>query len=621
MNTSFDTQILVNTLGHAGGVVIFGIFLFLLVRYRARTRLRGSRLSLAAAALAFLWNLASIFVLSGFSLGRLGTTIFAAIAFSVLSFMPALLLDLCLLDRLRPLVWSGYLISGAAVILHIVETFASDTDYHRVALTIITVGFGALTTVTAALVIQSKQRGRGTLTSRLLATMSLFIFAVSFVHFGEGHANQAWSTELAIHHAGIPLALLVLLQDYRFVLLDAFIRFLANVLLAAVFTYGIVFGASVILARPSDAFRTGLLLAAGCLLLILYAVARTALQRLLTRLMFRRPPLEQALRELQALAAVAADESDFLSAVARLAGDFIGAESIELTDRNAFPDSTLVRPVLAASLSEENVEAGFEMVVPIRLAQGDVRHLLLGARRGGKRYLSEDIDALSILAAHISEQVDRYRESEMRRLVSQAELRALQAQINPHFLFNALNTLYGIIPRDASGARRTVLNLADIFRYFLSSEKTFIPLEDELRIVRAYLEIEQLRLGEKLHAEIVTDEADRSRLIPVLSIQPLVENAVKHGVAKRRDGGRVRVVIRRNDGNLVISVEDDGPGFARSGDTDKDAHAGIGLDNVARRLKLCFGPDADLRVEESSSGTSVGFLVPLGRDAGVSQRA
>ena len=92
---------------------------------------------------------------------------------------------------------------------------------------------------------------------------------------------------------------------------------------------------------------------------------------------------------------------------------------------------------------------------------------------------------LSRLTSVILEQVERFRNLEMQRLVSQAELRALQSQINPHFLFNALNTLYGIIPREASGARKTVLNLAEIFRYFLQSERSFIQLSEELEIVKS----------------------------------------------------------------------------------------------------------------------------------------
>jgi len=133
--------------------------------------------------------------------------------------------------------------------------------------------------------------------------------------------------------------------------------------------------------------------------------------------------------------------------------------------------------------------------VPLTVRPGVARYVLLGRRSGGRRYLSEDLQALARASAVVAEQLEQHRESEMRRLVAQAELRALQSQIHPHFLFNALNTLYGIIPKEAKGARDTVLNLADIFRYFLETKKTLLPLQDELHIVRAYLEIERLRLG------------------------------------------------------------------------------------------------------------------------------
>jgi LytS/YehU family sensor histidine kinase len=125
-------------------------------------------------------------------------------------------------------------------------------------------------------------------------------------------------------------------------------------------------------------------------------------------------------------------------------------------------------------------------------------------------------------------------------LVSEGELRALHSQINPHFLFNALNTVYGIIPREAAGARRTVLDLADIFRYFLQSDKILIPLTEELKIVKAYLDIERLRLGPRLETIIQVDKEAEQALIPVLSIQPLVENAIKHGLSTRLDGGMVK---------------------------------------------------------------------------------
>src|SRR5262249_4214703 len=152
------------------------------------------------------------------------------------------------------------------------------------------------------------------------------------------------------------------------------------------------------------------------------------------------------------------------------------------------------------------------------------------------------------------EHIEQLRSLQMQNLVSQAELKALQAQINPHFLFNSLNTLYGTIDRSNLAARRMVLNLADVFRYRLRAERNFLEEEGELKIVRAYLEIEELRLGPKLRTEIEVDEFALHATIPLLSVQPLVENAVKHGVAARMGTGLVRLRIRKLENAVSVEV-------------------------------------------------------------------
>jgi LytS/YehU family sensor histidine kinase len=254
-----------------------------------------------------------------------------------------------------------------------------------------------------------------------------------------------------------------------------------------------------------------------------------------------------------------------------------------------------------------------EAIVPVRLSQENSRLILLGRRKGGQRYLGEDLEALTKAASAVAERLETLRRQEMSRLVAQAELRALQSQINPHFLFNAFNTLYGVIPREASGARRMVLNLADIFRYFLQSEKTFVPLAEEMQIVRAYLEIEKVRLGDRLEIDIEVEEAALRTPIPVLSVQPLVENAVKHGIAQRADAGFVRIRARLVDGELRVSVANSGaplgpgePAGAPSG-----SGAGIGLQNVRRRLEICYGSPANLRFHPSAETTTVEFSIPM----------
>ena len=419
-----------------------------------------------------------------------------------------------------------------------------------------------------------------------------------------------------MHHAGIPLALFVLLQDFRFVLLDAFIRFTANILLAAGFTVvGLQLGEKLaeIPVVVNEVLAQALLLMIACFLLILFAILRHWIQHFLTLLVFGRADIERTLQQLRAKGASATDESEFLDwSIARLA-EFMKAEQARPAPTwilEKLRARGLLVPLLAerlVDLRDELAREGAEVIVPLRISHEEIRFVLLGRRAGGRPYLSEDLQALGRLGAEIAEHVERLREAEMRRLVSQAELRALQSQIHPHFLFNALNTLYGVIPKSAPGARQTVLNLADIFRYFLETERSFIALEEEIHIVKAYLEIESLRLGSKLKTEFAIHPDVARVSIPILTIQPLVENAVKHGIAARPEGGLVRLEVERLENCVLIRVSDTGGGFSVT----DSKRAGVGLDNVLRRLRLCYGAGAGLEIRSNERGANVSFRVPL----------
>ncbi|MGH9662818.1 MAG: sensor histidine kinase, partial [Bryobacteraceae bacterium] len=497
---------------------------------------------------------------------------------------------------------------------------------HQPALLLITVGFSILTAISlTALALQHASASGRAKASRMFGAMCAALLAVSFVHFGSEHAERAWSSELVFHHAGIPLALFVLLQDYRFVLLDAFIRFLANVFLAGVLTFAVIrIAVHWIAVDPRIAgnpLYEALLMMVFCLVLIVFALLRSRAQRWLTKAVFRRPDLGKAVEHLQSRAAAFREESEFLPWACLEIADFVSADVIKAVPESVFAPvlagADPLFPIPATDVFGLRRSAEFswvEAVAPLRLAHGDAQYLLLGRRRGGRRYLSEDLYALSRLTAVIREQAERFRNSEMRRLVSQAELRALQSQINPHFLFNALNTLYGIIPREAPGARNTVLQLAEIFRYFLQSDKNFIRLSEELEIVKAYLDIERLRLGPRLAIEIDVDPPALDVLVPILSIQPLVENAIKHGVSRKPGPGFVHLLAKTHDTVLRVAVEDSGPGMDQNGSLE-DPGAGVGLQNVKRRLELCFGARSDLVIDSSTAGTTVRFSVPLDKAA------
>jgi two-component system LytT family sensor kinase len=196
-------------------------------------------------------------------------------------------------------------------------------------------------------------------------------------------------------------------------------------------------------------------------------------------------------------------------------------------------------------------------------------------------------------------------EERLERLKTRAELDALQAKINPHFLFNTLNSIASLIPEDPAAAESTVEKLSELFRYTLQrSGNSTVKLSEELEIVRSYLEIEKVRFGDRLKFDIRSDESLNDFQIPPLLIQPLVENSIKHGIASETGGGSVEVDARRDGVSCLITVTDSGKGIASTGDD-----AGFGLKSIRERLNLVYGARAGLRVQEGSS--TVQITVPM----------
>ena len=597
---SAHEPLMVNTIGHSLGAVLFAVF-FLLV-------MRSARLPAVAAALAFVWNAASLTVLALNDLAWPGSGLFVSIATSALCLLPAVLLDVSLARRSPNLVRAGYAVGIIATVLHAFEHASPGLDVHRIALIFTTAGFVILTPLS----LWSGRNDARSARSRLVAAMALFLFAITFVHYGSGDAHGLWSLELLVHHAGVPLALVVLLQDYRFVLVDVFVRMLASLALAGVVVVAGIHALGALGVRvqePPSPFRQGLALVAACLLLFLYGALRARLQQGLTRVLFGRSGIDAVGEHMHRLCSECPDEHAYLERAAAVLGEFLQADAVPVPEAIAerLSHRQLHYPATAAEL--ELGGTGIEAILPLRLGSGELKLLAFGHRRGGRRYLSEDLETLARLSTILLEHVEHFRTAEMRRLVSQAELRALESQIHPHFLFNALNTLYGVIPKEARGARATVLNLADILRYFLQRERTYIPLDEELAIIRSYLEIEKLRLGDRLRTEFDVQEQALRQLIPLLSLEPLVENSIKHGISQLPAGGIVRIVARMENGVLHVRVEDTGAGFSPTSQ-DSTRGAGVGLQNVRRRLVLCYGPESELEIASSPAGSSVGFRIP-----------
>ena len=177
-------------------------------------------------------------------------------------------------------------------------------------------------------------------------------------------------------------------------------------------------------------------------------------------------------------------------------------------------------------------------------------------------------------------------------LSREAELRALRAQIHPHFLFNSLNSINALVVSQPDEARRMCVLLADFLRRSLAlGARDRVPLSEELALAQDLLAIEKVRFGARLDYAPQVEEAALACLVPPLLLQPLVENAVTHGIAQRLEGGAVRLDARRRGERLVVAIENprDRGAPARKG-------AGIGLENVRRRLETLYGRDAELRL-------------------------
>lgn len=244
-------------------------------------------------------------------------------------------------------------------------------------------------------------------------------------------------------------------------------------------------------------------------------------------------------------------------------------------------------------------------------------------RPGMRRILSEDLAMLRSLAGVFGFMLENIRlqsrrqeqdqlAQELRLQSSKSELKALRAQINPHFLFNALNAIASLIHTDPGRADEAVEQLAEVFRYTLRrSDSEWAPLDQELTFARAYLDVEQARFGQRLTCTIDSDHLPPAPLVPSMLLQTLLENAVKHGVSQARGPGRIDVIVRTTSDQVTLEVRNTGPSgeppsvrgsAARSG----QGGEGFGLHSVRERLKGHFGDRASFQLtRDDGDGVTV----------------
>ncbi len=262
------------------------------------------------------------------------------------------------------------------------------------------------------------------------------------------------------------------------------------------------------------------------------------------------------------------------------------------------------------------------VIVPLKVKDKVAGVLKLYQIRG-RKISSLDVELAGGIAALISTQIELADLNRQAELLTRAELRLLQSQINPHFLFNALNTVKSICRQRPEQARFLLGQLGEFFRKNLQTNREFVTLKEELEHIRAYLDIEQARFGDKLKVEFDVDEEALNCCLPQLLLQPLVENAIKHGIYPKVKGGTVKISIRAQERELAITVKDDGVGMCPGWEERLQAGTlatsglGIGLKNVNERLKTIYGKDRGLGItSKPGEGTKISVTIAKALNGG-----
>ena len=667
---------LINLLGYAMGIALYAILLAIVLRHptHAGSASDSSRtgnqpgpsvngLMLATAILGLLWNVGALATYGMRGVGFANTSpILSAISLTALGFLPAVVVQSVLLNRLgqtnskisRAISIAAYSLSAVAGVLHFYDALVVGTSPSLWALRLLTFGYVVL--LVALFLSTRRQEGW----KKAIWASALAVFAVSALHLGHhrGGGAETWYTELSGHHASLPLALAILYEDYRFAFADIFLkRALALLSLVAV-AFGLYLGVvSQLLPghRWSESRSVGVLVGLWVITALLYPGLRRATTWFVDGVVLHRADYGKLRADVAQLLTQHEVPRDILDGVCSILAPALSAHEIiwsELgpTDyaelQPAFAIASLkvsagevpgIRLIsqdaqLAEPLSDDYVtllegSRSKSALVFVPTAEPPYYQFNIGKLAGGRRLLSDDIAMLCSVAVSVARRIDalrvtherceqNLREQEINKLATEAQLRALRAQVNPHFLFNALTTIGYMVQTAPDRALETLMKLTSLLRAVLRTEGEFVTLGEELKLIASYLDIESARFEERLRVSIDVPEELLSKRLPSLLVQPLVENAIKHGITPSRFGGEVSIYVRLekpfgDEGDVLsISVIDTGIGASEI-ELARGRRRGVGLSNIEERLRFYGGTPASVRIKSTpGAGTVVELRIP-----------
>ncbi len=614
---SLNTASLINLLGFTVGIALYALLLVMVVRHRKNKRsFSFDFLLFATAILGLLWNVGELSVLiwKDFGVGNV-SPVLLMISYSALGFLPSVVVHSAWKnsESASVNVWwlalAAYGLSVLASLLHIQSIVFYSVAPSNLALQILT--FGSLALLGGLLIFNLKQR----LENKTNWITALLVFAVSALHLSSQREENSWLIELVAHQSSLPLVLAILLQDYRFAFADLFLKRALSLMLLASLAFGLyVFAAVPLLAWHETHDRNDVQAAVIVLTLwmttaLIYPNLHRFAVWFVDKIILRRADYENLRLEISSVIERQETIENVLNAICqKLSASF----TVEKADwKEIFKNET------ETNLSIVNFDA-HQAKVFVPTVEVPFYEIHLSGFSGGRRLLSDDIEALQAVALLTARRIDalrvtdeRYnqklREQEFSKLATEAQLSALRAQINPHFLFNALTTIGYLIQTAPEKAFVTLMKLTQLLRRVLKASSEFTTLGEEIEFIKSYLEIERARFEERLEVEIdVAKELEKIR-IPALILQPLVENAVKHGISKGKNGGKVSIRAElENEAEKVflkLSVIDSSAGLTEKA-LMQNKQKGVGLNNVEQRLRSYYGAAAALKIEsQTGSGT------------------
>jgi hypothetical protein len=605
---------LLNAAGLTIGLTLYAMLLAMVLGAR-RPRAGVDPVALATAFLGLAWNLGA---LGMYGLPGFAPRWIAVCAFSALGFLPAVVVHSVLRGPdaangvRRALRMIAYGASSMAAMLQVEAALAGHTIPS-------VLGFDLLTAFFISVLVPLALLTRGQPGSRrALWGVSLAAFAVSALHLSQYNETANWPLELVGHNASIPLAMAILYQDYPFAFADLFVKRTLTLI-------GLVAAVSASLWITGVGFGSGPIVSSSQISTLMVLCVATALASpwiagaagwFVDTILLTRPNYRTVEARLARRLPVHDDASGVLDELCGELSSALSAASVRWYEDDTDPTLNLSELV--------TVDAGRRADIRIPVTELPRYWIEIDALTHGRRLLSDDVTMLSAVAVMAGRRIDglrlgreRYarqtREREIAQLMTEAELRALRAQLNPHFLFNALTTIGYLIQAAPERAVDTLLQLTTLLRAVLRPEGEFTTLGRELELVDAYLAIERARFEDRLRVTVDVPVECREVRIPSLLIQPLVENAIKHGIAPARAGGDVVIAARLVDAGpstgsgrrrvLTVTVRDSTA--VRAGRGRRRWTHGVGLTSVERRLACHYGTSGSLQIHTEMPGVTV----------------